>query len=94
MINAVSEKKIEINQSVTIENKNIFKINAVSEMVSACDTRVVSKTKLENIEVTGRELRVSALDLLTGVLEISGEIGGFKYLGDIQNKGLFKRMFK
>ena len=88
MDQAEKEHKVEI-----ISRKKLIVVG-VSEVISSQDGVVSLKTNNGNMQIAGSTLRIGKLDLEKGLLEVDGTINGVKYLGGIEKKSFFARLFK
>lgn len=75
------DKKNPVHSLSLVERKEI-KITGVNRIISFDDSYVMLSSVLGDIEVSGHDLKVDALDLDTGYALISGEICGINYIDD------------
>ena len=72
------ESKNKEHSVSLVERKNI-KITGVTKVISFDDTYVLLSSLMGDIDVSGRNMKVDALDLESGYALISGEICGINY---------------
>lgn len=79
------ESKNKEHSVSLVERKNI-KITGVTKVISFDDTYVLLSSLMGEIDVSGRDMKVDALDLESGYALISGEICGINYIDDSPKK--------
>lgn len=79
------EKKNSEHLLSLVDRKEI-KITGVSRIISFDDSYVMLSSILGDIDVSGRDMKVDALDLDAGYALISGEICGINYIEDSPKK--------
>ena len=79
------ESKNKEHSVSLVERKNI-KITGVTKVISFDDTYVLLSSLMGDIDVSGRDMKVDALDLESGYALISGEICGINYIDDSPKK--------
>lgn len=86
------KENVELSKksNIILENRKMVGITGVFEVVSFDEEKVLLNTVLKKLEVIGKNLKISKLDVKNGEVSISGDISGFKYLEDAKvknNKG-------
>ncbi len=79
------EKK-NAEHSLSLIDRKEIKITGVSRIISFDDSYVTLSSVLGDIDVSGRDMKVDALDLESGYALISGEICGINYIEDSTKK--------
>jgi sporulation protein YabP len=79
------EKKSAEHSLFLFDRKEI-KITGVSKIISFDDSYVMLSSVLGDIDVSGNNMKVDALDLESGYALISGEICGINYIDDSNKK--------
>ena len=79
------EKKSAEHSLFLFDRKEI-KITGVSKIISFDDSYVMLSSVLGDIDVSGNNMNVDALDLESGYALISGEICGINYIDDSNKK--------
>ena len=89
---AESEKK----QSILLKDRKTIDIDAVSDVLSFEEDRVLLKTSLGDLIVEGEGLRMTRLDLEKGLVSLEGRISAFFYNETAKGVkgGFFSRLVK
>ena len=87
-------ENLDGKQTVILENRKTLIIDAVNNVDSFDDNYLELTTKLGNISIEGKNLKIEALDQQTGKIYIVGEINGFFYSEKKAPKGFWNKMFK
>ena len=71
-------------------------VSGVSEVESFDDTGLLLHTTEGDLTVEGKDLKIGVLDTDSGIVTVSGRIGGLYYgeESEGEKKGLFKRLFR
>jgi sporulation protein YabP len=85
------EKTEQLNNRITIDNRNHISITGISKMLSSNETSINMLIKTTKLLITGKDIHIEKLDVDNGYLEASGTIDAVKYCG---NDGIIKRIFK
>ncbi len=86
----MQEIKREREHSFSSSNREGIKISGALEVLSFDNTHVQLNTTFGGMIVEGEELRVSVLDLESGIVEVEGTINGvFYFKENTAKKGLF-----
>lgn len=85
------EKTEQLNNRITIDNRNHISITGISKMLSSNETSINMLIKTTKLLITGKDIHIEKLDVDNGCLEASGTIDAVKYCG---NDGIIKRIFK
>lgn len=82
------KENIELSKksNIFLENRKTVGITGVFEVISFDEEKVLLNTVLNKLEVMGKNLKISKLDVKNGEVSISGDISGFKYLEDAKYK--------
>ena len=87
----VSHEKPKHNETLSLDNRQILKLDGIMEVLSSSETQVYVKLKDTDLSILGQNLHIARLDVESGIAEINGDINCIKY-GKIGN--IFKRIFK
>ena len=83
--------------TIVIENRKKMSLDGIKDVVSFDDGEVVLITEYGEMTVEGRELHISVLDILGGVVELDGNVDAVYYTDDNEEKnkpkGFFGRVF-
>jgi sporulation protein YabP len=79
------EKKSS-EHSIFLVNRREIKITGVIRVIAFDDTYVTLSSALGDIDVSGNDMKIDALDLESGLALISGEICGINYIEDSPKK--------
>lgn len=77
--------------TLAIEGRNKTRITGVQNVLNFNDSGVLLNTVLGELQLNGKDLKVSKLDVTDGSLSVDGEIVSVKYSGE--KKNLFKKIF-
>ena len=72
--------------SLSLASRKELKISGITQIISFDESYVLLSTVMGEIEISGRELKVDALDHDTCYSLIRGEINGINYIDDSQKK--------
>lgn len=86
MDNKKESVELSKKSNIFLENRKMVSITGVFEVVSFDDERVLLNTILKKLEVIGKNLKISKLDVKNGEVSILGDISGLKYLEDAKFK--------
>ena len=77
----MAEEKMnqKVNQNIIIENRKAITISGVTVVESFKETSIVLYTKLGELTVKGRDLRVNKVSIDNGDLLVEGDIGAVIY---------------
>lgn len=87
----ITNNSSKLNESLTLTNRSILKLEGISEIVSSSDSSINIKLKDTSLSISGQNINITKLDVNSGVLEASGSFLEIKYG---KNISLFKRIFK
>lgn len=83
---AFDNEKNSSEHSLSLVDRKEIKITGVSRVISFDDNYVMLSSVLGDIDVSGHDMKVDALDIEAGYALISGEICGINYIEDSQKK--------
>lgn len=86
MDNKKESAELSKKSNIFLENRKMVSITGVFEVVSFDDEKVLLNTILKKLEVIGKNLKISKLDVKNGEVSILGDISGIKYLEDAKLK--------
>lgn len=86
MDNKKESVELSKKSNIFLENRKMVSITGLFEVVSFDDEKVLLNTILKKLEVIGKNLKISKLDVKNGEVSISGDISGIKYLEDAKLK--------
>ena len=86
-----TQEKNKISETLSLQNRNILKLEGIVEILSTCETFLNIKLKDTSLLINGQNMHITKLDVSSGVLEVEGQIDSIKY-GKQAN--IFKRIFK
>ena len=89
-INNNIDKK-PISETLTLDNRSLLKLTGIAEIISSSDTQISLKTDNSGAIITGQDIRITKLDISSGMLEAEGNFDSIKYG---KNGNIFKRLFK
>lgn len=84
-----NEKKKE-EHFLSLSARKELKITGICRVISFDDSYVLLNSSMGDIDVSGRDLKIDALDLDSGLALISGEISGINYIDDYPKKKRFR----
>ncbi len=84
------EKQKEHN--LTLKNRKYLELDGVLDVSGFNDEDITVKTEYGNLLIKGENLHVEALELETGILNVSGKITAVIYNDTIQSKGFLRRL--
>ena len=79
---------------VLIENKKIFTLDGVNNVLGFDEGMVLLDTSLGDLTVEGSELKIESLSKDGGEIVITGNISGVFYSEKKESKGIFRGFFK
>ena len=85
---------IDAKQTLILEDRKKLVIDSVISVESFNDDYLEISTKLGDVSVEGKNLKIEELIQESGKILITGEIIGFFYKETKQNKGFFGNIFK
>ena len=81
--------------ALTLTARNRAEISGVTEVESFDEHSVILVTDCGEMTVEGEDLRVGALDIARGVIEVTGTVGGVYYRDAAPaRRGLRSRLFR
>ena len=84
----------EKTHDITIAGRKRMTLTGVEDVRSYDDCRVVLKTSLGGLVVTGSGMKLGRLDTASGSAEIEGLIKAIEYTDSGAEKGFFKKLFR
>lgn len=83
------------SHSLSLSDRKNLAMTGITKVISIEPELVIVVSEMGRIKITGKELQATNLDMDRGILDISGNVTSFSYIGDKQN-GQFslKRMFQ
>lgn len=83
----------KLKHTVYIENRESVSLGGIKNVDAFNEEEVTAFSDCGEIVIKGSELHVETLDLETGVLKITGNIGAVVYSDRSVPKRLFKKVF-
>ena len=80
------------NQTLTLTNRNILTLTGVTKVHSVKDDLAQLETNQGSLQVVGKDLELTKLEIDKGEVQISGTINSLKY-GE-KSSGFLKKLFK
>ncbi len=77
---------------IIIENRKKISVSGVDKVENVNPTQIAVITNGKTLTLLGNNLHVEKLDVVAGLVEISGELDNLKYIDKKQN--ILKRIFK
>lgn len=91
----VDEKqKFKMPHSVILENRKTLSLSGVTEVGSFDEETVVIYTDYGEINVKGKNLHISKLNLESGEVSVDGAIDSMIYTENRASGGMFSRLFR
>ena len=79
---------------LTLNNRNALNITGIKKIRTTEPTQVVADLDNCTIVITGTNLNVQNASIQTGILEVSGIIGGIKFTGTTGKRWSAKNLFR
>ena len=76
-----------VQQIVVLENRKKLRVSGVKEVDSFDERNVTAVTTMGKMIVQGEQLKVTDLEIESGVLSVEGKIHGVLYVNDRNGKG-------
>lgn len=86
------ETKRMKEHKIILENRERLEISGVDSVEVAVHSQFVCVVRGERLQVTGKNLEVTRLDVECGCVALTGEVTAICYVGE--KKSLIKRIFK
>ena len=83
---AIEIEKKNAGQLLSLVDRKEIKITGINRIISFDDSYVTLSSVLGDIDISGSNMKVDALDLESGYVLISGEICGINYIEDSPKK--------
>ena len=92
----VSMTESEKKQSILLKDRKTLDIDAVSDVISFEEDRVLLKTALGDLNIEGEGMRMTRLDLEKGLVSLEGRISALFYSEAAKSTkgGFFSRLVK
>jgi len=93
----MADEQRAIKHKLSIEARESIYITGVTDVISFDEEQVVADTELGELVIKGYNLHVNNLNLVSGHLEIFGEIVSVAYEQEVKGKqksSLFAKIFK
>ena len=88
------EDKQKHIHSLSLNNREYLEMDGINEVISFTDDEIILKTSQGVLNINGKNLNISKLNLDETVIEVSGKIDSFNYNDKTNNKNFLKRIFK
>ena len=90
----MNEQNTQTNQEQTliITNRNSLSLTGVTKVYSVKDDLAQLETNQGGLQIIGKDLQVTKLEIDKGEIQISGRINSLKY--SEKNTGFLKKLFK
>ena len=82
----MENNKPQSEHSIELSARKSLKVSGVDQIISFDENTVILSSSLGELEISGYDLSVDALDLDRGFASVSGEICGFNYLDEGMKK--------
>lgn len=92
MVEQVEQKHKQ--HTVHFENRAQLQMSGIEDVIRATEKEIFAKSCKGAFKITGEQLHVEKLDIATGELAVTGQIGGVVYTSAKSKKSLFKRLFQ
>ena len=89
--NTIKKQQESLNSTLTLVNRENLSLSGITEILSSSETEIIAKLNQERINILGNNLKITKLDVTTGIIETTGTINTIKYNS---NKNIFKKVFK
>lgn len=80
-------------QRITMDERERLTVTGVEEVLSFDEERIVMRTVLGELTVTGSGLHVGKLSLDTGELAVEGKVNDLSFSDQVSAGGLWSRLF-
>ena len=92
----ISVAETEKRQSILLKDRKTLDLDAVSDVISFEEDRVLLRTALGDISVEGEGMRITRLDLEKGLVSLEGRISALFYTEAVGRAkgGFFSRLVK
>lgn len=80
-------------QRITMDERERLTVTGVEEVLSFDEERIVMRTVLGELTVTGAGLHVGKLSLDTGELAVEGKVNDLSFSDQVAAGGLWSRLF-
>lgn len=78
---------------IFLSNGDTLLLNGVSKVISSTQNGISVLLNEQPLEIEGKNLTTTKLDIENGVLEASGNFVSMKFAGHKQKENFFKRIF-
>jgi sporulation protein YabP len=82
----MENNKPRSEHSIELTARNSLKVSGVDQIISFDENSVILSSSLGELEISGYDLNVDALDLDKGFASLSGEICGINYIDEQMKK--------
>lgn len=89
--NIVKKAQSTTNSTLTLTNRENLSLSGITEILSSSETEISAKLNQDKILIQGANLRITKLDVTTGIIETTGTVNSIKFNS---NKNIFKKVFK
>lgn len=89
--NIVKKQQEQTNSTLTLTNRETLTLTGVTEILSSSETDIIAKLNQDKVNIQGNNLRITKLDVATGIIETTGTVNSIRYNS---NKNIFKKVFK
>ena len=88
------EENQKNKHSISLNNREFLKMDGIKEVISFSEDNISLKTSQGILNISGKDLNISKLNLDDTIIEISGKIDSFIYNDKTSSKNILKRIFK
>lgn len=89
--NMVKKQQENLNSTLTLINRENLSLSGITEILSSSETEIIARLNQDKVNIQGNNLRITKLDVTTGIIETTGIVNSIKYNS---NKNIFKKVFK
>lgn len=80
--------------SFSLKERKLLEMDGVKEVVSFNEDKVILQTTQGNLNIKGKELNITKLNLDDGSIKISGFVTSLEYLEKAGRSGFLNNLFK
>lgn len=88
------ENKQEHIHSLSLNNREFLEMDGINEVISFTEDEIILKTSQGILNISGKNLNISKLNLDETIIEVSGKIDSLNYNDKTNNRNILKRIFK